>query len=118
MRNTTAQAPYPHTRKEIEMIRSNVYRFETICRSVLVGVLAIGLVASTAVPALAQTSGTWKKTGNMKDAREPGAILLQNGQVLVAGGDGSNGLLSSAELYNPANGQWSGTGSMNTAGGG
>jgi N-acetylneuraminic acid mutarotase len=81
-------------------------------------VLAIELVASTSVPALAQTSGTWKKTGNMKDAREPGAILLQNGQVLVAGGDGSNGLLSSAELYNPANGQWTATGSMNTAGGG
>ena len=100
------------------MIRLNVHRFETIRRFVLVGVLAIGLAASTLLPALAQTSGTWKKTGNMKDAREPGAILLHNGQVLVAGGDGSNGLLASAELYNPANGQWSATGSMNTAGGG
>ena len=53
---------------------------------VLVSVGALGLAASTAISALAQ-SGTWKKTGNMKDAREPGAILLQNGQVLVAGGD-------------------------------
>ena len=69
------------------MIRLNVHRFETIRRFVLVGVLAIGLAASTLLPALAQTSGTWKKTGNMKDAREPGAILLHNGQVLVAGGD-------------------------------
>src|SRR6516165_4922344 len=84
---------------------------------VLVSIGALGLAASTAISALAQ-SGTWKKTGNMKDAREPGAILLQNGQVLVAGGDGSNGLLSSAELYNPANGQWTATGSLNTAGGG
>lgn len=79
-------------------------------------VLAIGLAAGVAIQA--QTSGTWTKTGNMKTAREPAAILLANGQVLVAGGDGSNGLLASAELYNPATGQWRATGSMNSAGGG
>jgi hypothetical protein len=32
------------------------------------------------------------------------ATLLQNGQVLVAGGANSNGNLASAELYNPATG--------------
>jgi N-acetylneuraminic acid mutarotase len=85
----------------------------------LAALLAIGLAASAAVPALAQTSGTWKKTGNLKnDLTAPAATLLQNGQVLLAGGDNSNGLLASAELYNPANGQWTATGSMNTAGGG
>jgi N-acetylneuraminic acid mutarotase len=52
----------------------------------------------------------------MKTARDAaGATLLQNGQVLVAGGDGGNGLLADAELYNPANGQWTKTGSLNTA---
>src|SRR5215471_8488385 len=77
-----------------------------------VRVLAIGLVASTA--ARTQTSGTWKKTGNMKNARDgASATLLKNGHVLVAGGDTSNG--PSAELYNPANGQWTATGSMSTA---
>ena len=86
---------------------------------VLDALLAIGLAASVTVPVLAQTSGTWKKTGNMKNDRTAhAATLLQSGQVLVVGGSSSNGLLASAELYNPANGQWTVTGSMNTTGGG
>ena len=41
------------------------------------------------------------------------ATLLGNGQVLVAGGQGLYGsVLSTAELYNPATGKWSATGSM------
>jgi len=41
------------------------------------------------------------------------ATLLQNGQVLIAGGDGSNGSqLASAELYNPKTKTFSATGSM------
>ena len=99
------------------MIRRNSYQFPKTL--VLDALLAIGLAASPAVPALAQISGTWKKTGNLKnDLTAPAAILLQNGQVLLAGGDSSSGLLASAELYNPANGQWTATGSMNTPGGG
>jgi hypothetical protein len=74
------------------------------------------VLASAAVVALAQSSGTWSHTGNMKNARDAaGATLLQNGQVLVAGGDGSTGLLTGADLYDPANGQWKVTGSLNTA---
>jgi hypothetical protein len=43
------------------------------------------------------------------------ATLLSNGQVLLAGGDDSNSnVLASAELYNPATGIWTATGSMNT----
>jgi hypothetical protein len=50
----------------------------------------------------------------MATPREFGtATLLQNGQVLVAGGDNSSGTLSSAELFNPATGTFSPTGSMN-----
>jgi hypothetical protein len=46
------------------MIRLNGHRFETIRRFVLVGVLAIGLAASTLLPALAlmakrTTVGLW-----------------------------------------------------------
>jgi hypothetical protein len=48
----------------------------------------------------------------MKNARgSHTATLLQNGLVLVAGG-ATGGYLSSAELYNPATGAWSTTGSL------
>ena len=47
------------------------------------------------------------------------AVLLSNGKVLVSGGNYQtvNGAtpLASAELYNPATGTWSATGSMNNA---
>src|SRR5580765_6219199 len=42
------------------------------------------------------------------------ATLLPNGKVLVAGGSGSSGNLSSAELYDPLTGTWAFTGSMKT----
>ena len=45
-------------------------------------------------------SGTWSATGSLTTARElHTATLLPNGKVLVAGGDGSSGVLASAELY-------------------
>ena len=40
------------------------------------------------------------------------ATLLLNGKVLVVGGNGSEGALTSAELYDPATGTWSPTGSL------
>jgi N-acetylneuraminic acid mutarotase len=43
------------------------------------------------------------------------ATLLPNGLVLVTGGYGSGGVLASAELYNPATGTWTTTGSLNAA---
>ncbi|MEI6078341.1 MAG: kelch repeat-containing protein [Verrucomicrobiota bacterium] len=55
-------------------------------------------------------------TGSMNVARYyHAATLLTNGIVLVAGGVGNSGYLSSAELYNPATGTWATTGSMNAA---
>lgn len=57
-------------------------------------------------------TGKWTLTGSMNTARSGHtATLLQNGQVLVAGGD----TFGTAELYNPATGTWTATGSMNTA---
>ncbi len=98
------------------MIHVNRSRFGAIRFLLLVALSAIGLVASTSAPALAQTSGTWALTGSMKTAREgQTATLLPNGQVLVAGGLAGTTILASAELYNPATGKWSATGSMNTA---
>lgn len=65
-------------------------------------------------------SGTWSATDSMATARaSQTATLLRDGKVLVVGGwDFSGGLgipLASAELYHPASGTWSATGSMATA---
>jgi Galactose oxidase, central domain len=80
-------------------------------------------------------AGTWTATGSLGTARRaPTATLLPSGQVLVAGGFNGNppdasarlsiapaifpesfrrhGALSSAELYAPAAGTWTATGSL------
>lgn len=70
------------------------------------------------------TTGTWSATGSLNDPRsDDTATLLQNGEVLVAGGSCSGTRygctageflieLRSAELYDPTTGTWSLTGSM------
>jgi Galactose oxidase, central domain len=64
-------------------------------------------------------SGTFAATGSMGSARESfTATLLANGNVLVAGGDlalVAGGSLASAELFDPAHGVFTATGSMATA---
>jgi hypothetical protein len=79
----------------------------------LVSLLAIALVASAAIPALAGSAG-FNNTGSMNVARvDHVAALLANGEVLVAGGfNATSGYLASAELYNLSTGKWTLTGSM------
>ena len=61
-------------------------------------------------------SGTWTATCNLGTGRSfHTATLLPSGQVLVAGGLDSSGVLSSAELYDPVAGSWSSTGPFGTA---
>lgn len=59
-------------------------------------------------------SGQWIPTGSMTVARElQAAVLLPDGQVLVAGGqDSIYDSIAEAELYNPATGTWQATASM------
>jgi len=76
-------------------------------------------------------AGVWSQTGDMRVAKgsiptisgmeSHTATLLQDGRVLVAGGDGfltnftNDVIFSSAELYDPATGRWALTGSLNVA---
>jgi Big-like domain-containing protein/galactose oxidase-like protein len=58
-------------------------------------------------------SGTFSPTGSMAAARYGHtATLLNNGMVLIAGGQNAVTLFSSAEIYNPANGTFTPAGSM------
>jgi N-acetylneuraminic acid mutarotase len=65
------------------------------------------------------TTGTWSVSGRLNENRSiHTATLLPNGNVLIAGacnaGIFCRSGASSAELYNPATGTWSITGAMNT----
>ena len=63
-------------------------------------------------------SGTWVVTGSLSVTRDfHTATLLPNGKVLVAAGSGGNNnslKYTSAELYDPASGTWTATGSLST----
>ena len=60
------------------------------------------------------TGASWTATGSMTTSPRlaHSATLLANGKVLVAGGLNYSGTLASAELYDPATGTWTATGSM------
>jgi hypothetical protein len=78
--------------------------------------------ASTSAPATvtisvaASPDSGWTPTGSLSARRTSHtATLLPNGRVLVAGGFNLQGLLRSAELYDPASRSWSGSGTLFTA---
>lgn len=56
---------------------------------------------------------SWVPAASLATARLlHSATLLPNGKVLVAGGQGNDGLITAAELYDPANNTWTEAGSM------
>src|SRR5690348_795646 len=61
-------------------------------------VIAIGLwLKATAIQV---PSGTWAPAGNMAEARSgAAAVLLQDGTILVTGGESSSVTLASAEFF-------------------
>lgn len=81
-------------------------------------VVATALIRQTARPAArapaqpATTAWSWYAAPPMQTPRRsPTATTLQDGTVLVVGGYGDNGLLSTAERYDPATGEWVSAGS-------
>ena len=74
--------------------------------------LLLSSVAPRAVQAVPAVS-TWIEVGSLGTGRiEHTSTLLPDGKVLVAGGINTDTILASAELYDPATGTWSPTGSM------
>jgi len=61
-------------------------------------------------------TNTFASTGSMTTARHNHtATLLNNGKVLIAGGENASGILTTAELYDPTTGTFTATGGLNVA---
>ena len=77
--------------------------------------LALALVPATAAQA-AVTRG-WSPAGESLTARcLHGAVRLDNGKVLVAGGSEPGGATRTAELFDPATRTWSAAAAMQVRG--
>ena len=79
--------------------------------SAAVGVKAIPIITWSAPANISWASAAALNTAVLNQT----ATLLDNGKVLIAGGDTGHGFVSSAELYDPASNTWSSAGSMATA---
>ncbi len=67
----------------------------------------------SAAAVVVPTVPSWTPTGSMGTPRSAQtATLLSDGKVLVVGGFNKNAPLATAELYDPASGTWTATGSM------
>jgi hypothetical protein len=82
-RDDTDSGCLPAVLWEVDIVEATIRRFGAIRALGLVGLLGIGLIASTAVPAVG-SSNTWTPTGSMTKARtHHTATLLANGLVLT-----------------------------------
>jgi hypothetical protein len=70
--------------------------------------------SDTATLTIKGVSGKFVNTGTPTIARSGTATLLQNGMVLIVGGRNGNTTLATAELYDPASGSFTVTGSLAT----
>jgi N-acetylneuraminic acid mutarotase len=87
------------------------------CRQTTLALAIAGLVGGAAAPADAAPRGTWVLTGSLHVAREgqTATLLPSNGAVVVAGGETSNAVTASTEIYDPTTRRWHATGNLNQA---
>ena len=91
---------------------------------IMVGLLVIGLSTWATLEVSADTSGVWKPTGSMATSRRHFPLYtLPDGRILVVGGTDTTGVdgtasvfYETAEIYDPAIGTWTATGSLTTGG--
>ncbi|HWI16704.1 MAG TPA: kelch repeat-containing protein [Vicinamibacterales bacterium] len=77
--------------------------------------LAVGFALLVLLSPQSAAAQGWAATGSLETARTLHTqTTLSDGRVLVAGGHNAAGVLSSAEIYDPATETWSATGAMNT----
>jgi len=91
---------------------------------IMVGLLVIGLLTWATPAASVDTPGVWKLTGSMGTSRRHSQYYpLPDGRILVVGGTDTTGVdgaasifYATAEIYDPATGTWTATGSLTTGG--
>jgi hypothetical protein len=96
-------------------------RMNCLCL-IMVGLLVTGLLPCATPAASLDPPGVWNLTGSMATSRRHSAAgHLPDGRILVVGGTDTTGVdgaarifYKTAEIYDPATGTWTGTGSLKT----
>lgn len=92
------------------MARRDVNTAERVC----VICLSLGILITVSVP-VAMAAG-WAPTGDLLEARDSyGRATLDDGSVLVCGGQYGSTTYASCEIYDPGTGTWSSTGGLSQA---
>jgi hypothetical protein len=75
--------------------------------------LVLAVLVSNSYLIQESKAGSFTNTGSLNTTRySHSATLLENGKVLVAGGENNSAYLASAELYEPTSETWTNTGSL------
>ena len=90
---------------------------QAIRRAILILLAALLTLAVSAggMPAQAGINGQWATKAPMPTARSESAAGAINGQLYVAGGNGSTGTLATLEVYDPSTDTWTAKTSMPAA---